>query len=149
MPKKVFLEYKELHKWTDDLIWQIKQSKFQPDVVVSIAMGGLMIWYLLTKGLWISKFESIQVQSYDGEEQWQIKDLTKIKYNFTWMKVLLVDDLVDSWKTLKHILDKYLEWVKEVKTATWIYKKHSIIKSDFYVKEFEQEWIVFPYEIYE
>ncbi len=146
---KINLTYKDLHNYTDILINKITNLKFKPDIIISVAMWWIFLWYLLTKWLKIKKFESIQIQSYKWEKQESIKDLSSFNLNIKDKKILLVDDLVDSWNTIKYILDKYFQSVKEIKIATWIYKKHSIIKPDFYAKTFDKERIIFPYEIYE
>ena len=146
---KTFLTYDDLHNMTDDLLWQIKKTDFVPDLIVSVAMWWWFLSYLLTKWLKIKHFESIQVQSYKWQTQSDIVDLTKHIDDDVWKNILIVDDLVDSWKTLKYILDNFYKTAKCVKTATWIYKTRSLIKPDFYVKQFDDERIVFPYEVYE
>ncbi len=148
MPKKIFFSYKELHEYTNILINKIKKSWFKPDIIVSIAMWGLLLWYFLKKSLWIKNFEILNVNSYSKLEQWKINDNSSQKINFSWKKILLVDDLVDSWKTIDFIITKYLQ-NSDVKITTRFHKKHSIIKPDFFVKSFSDERIVFPYEIYE
>jgi len=52
--------------------------------------------------------------------------------------ILVVDDLVDTGKTIKGLLQD---------TAVIFYKPRSIVKPTFYVTEVpNDEWIVFPWE---
>jgi len=57
-------------------------------------------------------------------------------------KVLLVDDIADTGKTLHEIKDE--EGIDFI-TATLYYKPRSIIKPDFFVEE-TTEWCCFPWE---
>ena len=57
-----------------------------------------------------------------------------------------VDDVADSGKSLVAAVNHIKEMgAKEIKTATLYYKRHSIIKPDYYINE-TQSWIVYPWE---
>ena len=65
------------------------------------------------------------------------------------MKILLVDDVVDTGKSAVLIKEHLCrEGVKEIRILTLYYKPWSIVKPDFYSKE-TSNWIVFPWEIKE
>jgi len=53
---------------------------------------------------------------------------------------LVVDDIADSGKTLKHYQ------TSGCKTATIFYRKESITKPDIWIYEKEKDWILFPWE---
>ena len=61
-------------------------------------------------------------------------------------RILILDDVADTGKTLKlvrdHLLDK---GAGEVKIATIYYKPWSIVRPDYYEKK-TRKWIVFPWE---
>jgi len=68
-------------------------------------------------------------------------------------KVLLVDDLCDSGKTvvkvIEHLKNRYPQ-ITEVKTATIWVKACSVIVPDFYVVKYEDNpWIHQPFEVYD
>ena len=63
-------------------------------------------------------------------------------------KILLVDDVADSGKSLQLVYEHLLKKAKEIKTLTIFYKPWSSILPDYYVKE-TRAWIVFPWEFHE
>jgi hypothetical protein len=66
-----------------------------------------------------------------------------------WKKVLIVDDIADTGKSLKLVMDHVLQKAtSEVKVATLYCKPWSIVKPDYYEKETEL-WVVFPWDIKE
>ena len=55
-------------------------------------------------------------------------------------KVLIVDDIADTGKTLESLIGpKFI-------TYTIYYHQQSIVKPDYYVFEKKDEWVVFPWE---
>jgi hypothetical protein len=64
-------------------------------------------------------------------------------------KVLVVDEVADTGKSLKLVKEHIIEkGATEVKIATVYYKPWSIVKPDYYERE-TSKWIVFPWEIKE
>ncbi len=68
-------------------------------------------------------------------------------------RVLLVDDMVDSGKTIKevvaHLKNRYPE-ITEIRVAVLWYKAHSVLKPDWYVEYLEDNpWIHQPFECYD
>lgn len=145
---KVFIDYPNLHRWSQQLIQDIQNTNLSPTCIVSIAMGGLAIGYHLTKGLWVSRFHAIHTRSYIDQTQWNLEILSPIP-NLAGQRVLLVDDLVDSGHTLSYLYQKISWQVESTHTAVWVYKDHSIFIPDFFVKTYQKEWIEFPYEEFE
>jgi hypoxanthine phosphoribosyltransferase len=64
---------------------------------------------------------------------------------FSGMKVLLIDEIVDSGKELRKHLCYFDGLVKLVKTATVYKHKDSLFTPDYYISE-NSHWIKFPYE---
>jgi hypoxanthine phosphoribosyltransferase len=66
--------------------------------------------------------------------------------NVAGKKVLVVDEVADTGKSLKLVKEHIIErGAKEVKIATVYYKPWSIVKPDYYEKK-SSRWIVFPWE---
>lgn len=68
-------------------------------------------------------------------------------------RVLLVDDMVDSGKTIKEVMDvlkqRYPE-ITEIRVAVLWYKSHSVLKPDWYVEYLpDNPWIHQPFECYD
>ncbi len=68
-------------------------------------------------------------------------------------RVLLVDDMVDSGKTIKEVVQvlkqRYPE-ITEIRVAVLWYKSHSVLKPDWYVEFLpDNPWIHQPFECYD
>lgn len=129
-----------------------QKDNFNPELLVGIARGGLTPLSLLAGEAMFNNRNcmTVAVASYDENDQQ--KDLSLLfPVHFEAYKnfksVLLIDDLVDSGKTVDFILRLFKKEMPEaaVKVATLFYKKKSVIKPDYYVHE-TTDWIVFPWE---
>ena len=68
-------------------------------------------------------------------------------------RVLLVDDMVDSGKTIKEVIEvlkqRYPE-ITEIRVAVLWYKSYSVLKPDWYVEYLpDNPWIHQPFESYD
>jgi len=64
-------------------------------------------------------------------------------------RILVVDDVADSGKSLKLVREVLLEkGAIDVKIAAIYYKPWSITKPDFYMRDTDA-WVIFPWERYE
>ena len=62
-------------------------------------------------------------------------------------KVLIVDDVADTGKSLKFVKEHIIEnGAMKVRVTTVYYKPWSVVKPEYYEKE-NSYWIVFPWEI--
>ena len=68
-------------------------------------------------------------------------------------KVLLVDDMVDSGKTIQEVvahLKKRYPAITEIRVAVLWWKAHSVLKPDWHCVYFEDSpWIHQPFECYD
>ncbi len=87
--------------------------------IVIIPKGGLFVGAIVSQ-----KFEGLPI----------IVDREPVGYK----NYLIIDDLVDTGKTLKNV---------EGKIAVLYWKPKSIVTPDFYVRQYPDKWISFPYEI--
>lgn len=107
--------------------------------ILAITKGGLIPAYFIAKILNISYVETACVHSYTGEEQGPLKfDKLVGSGEDGW---LIIDDLVDSGKTLIAVRQFY----PKSKTAT-LYVKECSPQPDYFVELFPNNWIVFPWE---
>jgi len=126
------------------------QERF--DLIVGISRGGLIPALLMSQA-WDVPLDIIVTSSYNKEnQQTQLKigkpsylcfpDINKDS------KILIVDDLVDSGKTMEAVVNLYKEkGFKNIKTAVLIYKKSSKFDPDYFAAGADGGvWIKFPYE---
>jgi len=127
---------------------KIQATPFHPDVVVAIARGGLVAGRVLVDLLETPQLTTLQIEFYTGITQTKTAPNIKQKLtnSVTNKKVLLVDDIADSGKTLKlahTILQK--QKAAQIQTATLYWKPQSNIKPDFTEKQ-TQNWVIFPWD---
>lgn len=154
MVTEIYLSYNLKMKYYDyetfkvDAKNLVEQCKvYEPDVVVGIARGGVALAQMLAYGLDVRYLQTLQAELYDGQFK---RDNIKIVENLhlqDGMKVLLVDDIVDSGETLFEILGHLQKKYPNnfFKTATIFYKPTAKVEADFRVKE-ATEWIEFFWE---
>lgn len=122
-----------------DLIMQIRVSQQKFSSVVGIANGGLYISKCVAQHLFL-RHSMIRISYYDSKHHTRPRpliDCPVIKHNS-----LIVDDLVDSGKTLKTFRDIYGHSHK----FAVLFSNSGVQIPDFYVKTKPNNWIVFPWE---
>ena len=130
---------------------KIKTQNYKPDLIIAIARGGVVPSRILSDLLEIPNLSFIQIEFYTNINQTLQEPNLKqtLITNVTGKKILLVDDISDTGKSLK-LAKTYLQnqGAIEIKTATLYQKPQSISTSDFYEKQ-TTAWVVFPWDIKE
>ncbi len=149
--EKVFCEYltwDRFLKISEKTADKINAAGWRPDFIVSLARGGWVFGRVLCDYLNVTELLSLKVVHWgmtatpDGE--------AKIRYPFevdmTGKKVLIVDDISDTGKSLK-VATEFIAGMHpaEVKTVTLFYLTGSSFKPDFYGEEMTWRWVVFPW----
>jgi len=127
---------------------KIRQSCFKPDVIVGITRGGWIPARVLSDLLGISALVTARVEFYLGVAETRNKPvLTQgVSAGVTGKKVLIVDDVADTGKSLQLARDHVVQQgAAEVRIATVYRKPWSVITPDYYEAE-TSGWIVFPWE---
>jgi hypoxanthine phosphoribosyltransferase len=129
----------------------IKKSGFKPDIIVGVARGGWPPARILSDFLNNPNVANIKVEFYvDVYKTVEAPLITQpISVPVNGKRILVVDDVADSGKSLKMVRETLLEnGAIDVKIATIYYKPWSIVKPDFYAKS-TKAWVIFPWERYE
>lgn len=142
--------YFDLMQQLTTIISTYAQEKF--DLVVGISRGGLMPALIMSQA-WDVPLDIIVTSSYDKEDQQTQLKIGKPSYlcfldiNKN-SKILIVDDLVDSGKTMEAVVNLYKEkGFKNIKTSVLIYKRSSEFDPDYFAAGSDEDvWIEFPYE---
>ena len=127
---------------------KIRCSDFKPDVIVGVTRGGLVPARVLSDLLGTCELATVGVEFYVGVAETRSEPVLKqsVSADVTGKKVLLVDDVADSGKSLllakEHLQNK---GVAEVRVATVYCKPLSALTPDFYEKE-TRLWVVFPWD---
>jgi len=133
------------------LAQEIKKDSFKPDIIVGVSRGGWPPARVLSDLLNNPNLANVKVEFYLGvaETKGEPTITQPVSVNVAGKKVLIVDEVADTGKSLKLIKEHLAkEGATEVKVATIYYKPWSIITPDYYARE-TSHWIVFPWEIKE
>lgn len=151
---RVKYEVPTWNKIYDSLLNQSQKIQKQTekiDLILGISKGGLIPARILADFLQVSEIITIQVKFYIGIAQThdEPKIIQPLTVNLSGKKILVVDDIADTGKSLKIVIE-HLEslGITEIKTATLYLNNRSVIKPDFY-EEITDKWVVFPWEIKE
>ncbi|MEM3047519.1 MAG: phosphoribosyltransferase [Candidatus Bathyarchaeia archaeon] len=126
----------------------IRESGFQPDILVGVARGGWVPARVLSDLLENPNLANVKVEFYlDVYKTAQAPLITQeVSVPVAGKHVLVVDDVADSGRSLKLVKESLLaKGASDVRIACIYYKPWSVVKPDFYGKE-TNSWIIFPHE---
>jgi len=141
----------EIHKLVIQLAKKIKQSNYEPEVIVGIARGGWIVARLLSDLLEVPEIASIRIVFYkDVAEISRSPVITQpVSTSVRGKKVLVSDDVSDTGSSLnaavKHLIE---ENAAEIRVATIHVKPWTTFIPDYYVVKTDA-WIIYPWEPYE
>jgi hypothetical protein len=142
------LSYERFGVAARELAQLVCDDGYEPDWIVGIARGGLLIAGAIGYALSIKNIATINVEFYtDVEERLEMPVLLPPVLNLldlTDTRVLVVDDVADTGETLKMVLDLLATSVAEVRSLVIYEKSRSMVKGDFVWKHTDQ-WINFPW----
>lgn len=130
---------------------QIRRSRYKPDLLVAVARGGWVPGRILSDLLENPNIATIKVEHYvDIYKTHTRPEITQpLPIDVKGKKILLVDDIADSGKSLKLVKEHLLgQGAADVKICALYYKPWSIVAPDFSARVTDA-WIWFPHEIYE
>ncbi|MER6104772.1 phosphoribosyltransferase [Streptomyces sp. NPDC001832] len=133
-----------------ELAQTVADDGFEPDVVLSIARGGVFVAGGLAYALDCKNIHLVNVEFYTGvgttlEMPVMLAPVPNV-VDFSDKKVLIADDVADTGKTLKLVRDFCIEHVAEVRSAVIYEKSHSLVKCEYVWKRTDR-WINFPWSV--
>jgi hypoxanthine phosphoribosyltransferase len=142
------LSYEAFGTASRELAQQVADSSFEPDLILSIARGGLFLGGALGYALEVKNLFVMNVEFYtDVDERLDLPVVlppTLDAVDLTGAHVLVADDVADTGKTLELVRDFCAGYVAEVRTAVIYEKPRSIVACD-YVWQRTDRWIDFPW----
>ena len=131
-----------------DLAQQVVDSGYEPDLVLSIARGGLGLGMGLGYALDVKNLSAINVEFYTGvDERLELPVMlppTPDVVDLAGLKVLIADDVADTGKTLEIVREFCADHVAEARMAV-IYEKPWTVVHPEYVWRRTEAWIDFPW----
>lgn len=148
------LETKEVLTWegfgtaSRDLAQMIVDSDFTPDIIIAVARGGLLPAGALSYAMGVKLSDAVNVEFYTDVHE-TLPDPVLLApmldtESISGKKVLVVDDVVDSGRTLALVLELLSGYGAQCRSAVVYEKPQSVVHPDYAWKATD-EWIVFPW----
>ncbi|MDO8451625.1 MAG: phosphoribosyltransferase family protein [bacterium] len=140
------VSWEEYHSLAQKLASSILSHPKRDQEIIAISRGGLTLGHMLSDLLRLP-IATITIQSYtDIQTQGSIRVTGKLHTSIAGKRILLVDDVADSGRTLiraRTYLKKFHP--KDISTVTMFYKPRSVVRPDYFAQK-TTKWILFPYE---
>ena len=148
------LDEKEILSWdmfgqsAREMAQTIADSDYDPEIVIAVARGGLLPAGALAYALGLKLSDAINVEFYTDVHETlpdpvllaPMLDTESIKGK----RLLVVDDVADSGRTLALVLELLREMGADARSAVVYAKPRSVVDPDFVWRRTD-EWIVFPW----
>ncbi|GAB2583623.1 phosphoribosyltransferase [Streptomyces capparidis] len=133
-----------------ELAVRIAEDGYRPDIILSIARGGLFVAGGLGYALDVKNLHVMNVRFYEGVGQTlempvMMPPVPNV-VDFSEKRVLVADDVADTGMTLKLVHDFCQGHVAEVRCAVVYEKPQSLVKCE-YVWKRTDKWIDFPWSV--
>jgi uncharacterized protein len=131
-----------------ELATVIAADGFEPDLILSIARGGLFLAASLGYALGVKNLYVMNVEFYDGVgttlDMPVMLPPVPSAVDFSEKKVLIADDVADSGRTMELVYRFIKDHAPDARSAVIYEKPRSVIKCDYVWKRTEL-WINFPW----
>lgn len=133
-----------------ELATEVVRSGFMPDVVVAIARGGMLLAGSIAYALGSKSCGALNVEFYTGVgERLEHPVVLPPMLDHAALegkRVLLVDDVSDSGRTLAMVLAMLRDGGSEVRTVC-LYSKPGTVQQPDFVWRTTDRWIDFPWSV--
>ena len=131
-----------------DLAQLVADDGYVPEMILSIARGGLLVGGALGYALGVKNVYTMNVEFYTGvDERLDVPRILPPAPDFVDLdeaRILIADDVADTGHTLESVEEFCAGKVGEVRTAVLYEKSRSLVKCD-YVWRRTDLWIDFPW----
>jgi len=144
--------WEDLHEDIKEIVKKIKIDSYQPDIVIALSRGGFVPARVICDLMIIKDLVSVKVDHWgitaakDGKAHLRYP----ISADLSGKKALIVDDITDTGKSMK-ISKEFVGTLnpKEIKTAAIYHIKTSKFVPDYYSKQIDWIWVVWPWNYFE
>jgi hypoxanthine phosphoribosyltransferase len=146
--EQLFMAWDELGVAARSLAEQVAADGYEPDIILGIARGGLLVAGALSYALGVKNTYTMNVEFYTGVDERldapmilpPVPDLVDLGE----ARLLIADDVADTGRTLALVQEFCSGKVAEVRCAVLYEKPPSIVRCE-YVWRRTDRWIVFPW----
>ena len=147
-PEKEILTWPDFGEGSRDLARMVHKDGFEPNIILAIARGGLLVAATLGYALSVKNLYTMNVEYYTGiDERLDVPMIlppTPELVDLTEARVLVADDVADTGHTLALVKDFCVGKVSEVRCAVLYEKPRSVVKCEYVWRETDK-WIEFPW----
>lgn len=145
---KEVLTWEQFGTASRELAQSIADSDFTPEIIIAIARGGLLPAGSLSYALGLKLSDAINVEFYTDVHE-TLPDPVLLApmldtASIAGKRLLVVDDVADSGRTLALVLELLRETGADARSAVLYAKSASVIAPDFAWRRTDR-WIVFPW----
>jgi hypoxanthine phosphoribosyltransferase len=148
------IDEREIMTWDNlgtgsrELAEMVHLDRYEPDIILAIARGGLLVAGALSYALGVKNTFTMNVEFYTGiDERLEmpmilppVPDLV----DFSETRVLIADDVADTGATLELVKDFLEDKVAQTRCAVLYEKPRSSVRCE-YVWRRTERWIDFPW----
>lgn len=142
----------ELHENIREIAKKIKEDNYRPDIVIALSRGGFVPARVICDLLIIKDLVSVKVDHWgitatkDGKAQLRYP----LNADLTGRKVLIVDDITDTGESMI-ISKEFVEKLNpdEIRTAAIFHIKTSKFVPDYFSKQIDWVWVMWPWNYIE
>jgi hypoxanthine phosphoribosyltransferase len=147
-PDREVMSWDHLGEAARHLAHAVADSGYRPDIVLAIARGGLLPGGAVAYALGVKNSCAMNVEFYtDVDQRLEVPLILPPApelIDLTDARMLIVDDVADTGRTLEVVQGFCAGKVAEVRTAVLYEKPQSLVKCD-YVWRRTDRWIDFPW----
>ncbi|GAA4896932.1 phosphoribosyltransferase [Tessaracoccus lubricantis] len=126
----------------------VADSDFFPEVIIAVARGGMTLAGAMTYSLGVKLTDAINVEFYTDVNETLADPVLLAPMldteSIAERKILVVDDVADSGRTLHLVIKLLRGFGADVRSAVLYSKPRTIVEPD-YVWKATDKWIVFPW----
>lgn len=142
------MTWADLGTAVEELAAVIDADGWRPDAVLALARGGLPLGGALAYALGVKSMATLNVEFYTGVDERldeplllpPVPDLSLLRTE----RLLVVDDVADTGRTLALARDFCAQHGPDVRTAVLYEKPQSVVRCDFVWRRIDR-WINFPW----
>ncbi|GAB7015024.1 phosphoribosyltransferase [Methanogenium cariaci] len=135
------------------LAYAVRDSGYQPDLVVAIGRGGYVPARIVCDHLMHEILTSIKIEHWGVAAEERSKTVIRfpLGVDVASARLLVVDDVTDTGDTLTVAISYLMKCgAAEVRTAVLQHKQTSGYRPDYYAELItEWRWIIYPWAVYE
>ena len=145
---KEVLSWERFGTASRELAAEVADSGFVPEIVIAVARGGMALGGAMTYALGVKLTDAINVEFYTDVHQ-TLPDPVLLApqldtESVAGRKLLVVDDVADSGRTLGLVLKLLRGFGADVRSAVLYAKPTTVVQPD-HVWRTTDKWIVFPW----